>query len=179
MLEWNVVVTAHEHRYRHARRLLMPLGEVGDTDYFNVLVMRVDAPHTFLDLLMRELTADPNAASCLVRVLPVTVTFPFQSPREFERKAAEAALGWLDALGDSRFHVRMHRRGFKRRLSSLQEEHFLDHLLLDALQRRGREGVISFTDPDWILALDTVGQRAGLSLWSREQLQRYPLLRLD
>jgi tRNA(Ser,Leu) C12 N-acetylase TAN1 len=38
---------------------------------------------------------------------------------------------------------------------------------------------VSFADPDYILALETVGQRAGLSLWDRVQRARYPFLGLD
>ena len=179
MVDWNVVVTTHERRYRHAREFLRPMGEISDTDFYNVLVMRVDDPVLFLDTLEHELTAQPACRVMLSRVLPVTERFRFQSPQEFERKSTQAALALLTRFGGGRFHVRMHRRGFKGRLSSLDEEHFLDGYLLEALAARGEEGRIDFTDPDWILALDTVGQSAGLSGWRREQLQRYPLLNLD
>ena len=179
MLDWNVVVTAHEHRYRHARELLAPMGELCDTDFYNVLVMRVAEPQGFLATLDHRLQAFPEAASSLARVLPVTETFSYQTPQEFELKAAVAVRAWLAQLAGTRFHVRMHRRGFKGRLSSLEEEHLLDHLLIEELTQEGKEGHIDFADPDWILAIDTVAQRAGLSLWSREELQRYPLLKLD
>ncbi len=77
------------------------------------------------------------------------------------------------------FHVRMHRRGFKGRISSHDEERFLDKILLEELGRMGNPGHITFEDPDAILVVETVGQQAGLSCWNREDLQRYPLLRLD
>lgn len=179
MLDWNVVVTTHEHRYRHARAFLAAMGELHGTDFYNVLVMRVAEPQSFLATLERHLEAFPEAASSLARVLPVTETFSYQTPQEFELKAAAALRGWLAQLAGTRFHVRMHRRGFKGRLSSLEEEHLLDHLLIDELAQQGQEAHIDFADPDWIIALDTVGQRAGLSLWSREELRRYPLLKLD
>ncbi len=179
MLDWNVVVTTHEHRYRHARAFLAPMGELEDTDFYNVLVMRVEEPLTFLARLERHLEAFPEARPILARVLPVTETFHYQTPEEFERKATEVVRGWLAQLAGTRFHVRMHRRGFKGRLSSLEEERFLDYFVTGELAKQGEEASISFDDPDWIIALDTVSQRAGLSLWSRESLQRYPLLKLD
>jgi len=179
MLDWNVVVTTHEHRYRHAREFLAPLGELQDSGFYNVLLMRVEQPQAFLAELERQLQALPEAAPTLARVLPVTETFGYQTPQEFELKAAAAVRGWLEPLAGSRFHVRMHRRGFKGRLSSLEEEHLLDRLLQAALAEQGKEASIDFDDPDWILAVETVGQRAGLSLWGREQRQRYPLLKLD
>ncbi len=179
MLDWNVVVTTHEHRYRHARAFLAPMGELQDSGFYNVLVMRVEQPQDFLVRLESHLEAFPEAALSLARVLPVTETFRYQSPEEFELKAAEIVRGWLGPLAGTRFHVRMHRRGFKGRLSSMEEERLLDHLVIESLARQGLEAIIDFDDPDWILAIDTVAQRAGLSLWSREELQRYSLLKLD
>lgn len=179
MLQWNVVVTAHEKRYRHARKFLLQLGKVADTDFYNVLVMQVAEPSTFLELLEHELQEQPEYLPTLARVLPVSETFRYQSAEEFEQKAKQSVLGWSEQLAGTRFHVRMHRRGFKGRLSSMEEERFLDHYLLEAIGQRGHPGEIDFADPDWIIALETVGQRAGLSLWGRAQLQRYPLLKLD
>ena len=75
--------------------------------------------------------------------------------------------------------MRMRRRGFKGKLSGMDEERFLDTYLLDALKESGSEGRIAFEDPDAIIALETVGPRAGLSLWTREELRLYPLLHLD
>jgi tRNA(Ser,Leu) C12 N-acetylase TAN1 len=47
------------------------------------------------------------------------------------------------------------------------------------LAAAGTPGSISFDDPDAIVAIESVGQRAGVSLWTREDLRRYPFLRLD
>lgn len=179
MLDWNVVVTTHENRYRHARAFLAPMGELCDTDFYNVLVMRVDEPEVFLARIEQHLDAFPEARQTLARVLPVTVTFRYQTPEEFERKAVDVVRGWLAQLAGKRFHVRMHRRGFKGRLSSLEEERFLDHFVIEELIKQGQEAIIDFANPDWIIALDTVSQRAGLSLWSREARLRYSLLKLD
>lgn len=52
-------------------------------------------------------------------------------------------------------------------------------VLLQALERRGTPGRISFDDPDAILAVDTVSNRAGMALWNRDELRTYPFLGLD
>lgn len=70
----------------------------------------------------------------------------------------------------------MHRRGFKGKLSTAKEERFLDETLVDALDALSAPGRITFTDPDAILQIETVDGRAGLSLWRREDLRRYPFL---
>ena len=47
------------------------------------------------------------------------------------------------------------------------------------VERAGTPGRISFEDPDAIIAIETIGQRAGMSFWRRADLQRYPFLRVD
>ena len=43
----------------------------------------------------------------------------------------------------------------------------------------GRPGRINFDDPDHVIDIETVGSRAGLSLWARDDLRCYPFLRID
>jgi hypothetical protein len=49
-------------------------------------------------------------------------TFRFSVPEEFQSKARDTVIEWVPELLAKRFHVRMHRRGFKGRLSSQYEE---------------------------------------------------------
>jgi hypothetical protein len=179
MHDWNVVVSLHERKYTQARKLLEQLGSVSRTAYFNVLVMKMADISCLLDTLCQWVAEDPQLLTILARVMPVTQSFTFQTVEEFEAKAREASLNWVPNLGGKSFHIRMHRRGFKGRLSSQNEEGFLDGVLLEALAKTGKPGRITFDDPDAIIALETVDCQAGLSLWTREDLQRYPFLRLD
>jgi tRNA(Ser,Leu) C12 N-acetylase TAN1 len=176
---WNVVVTVYDGEFNEAIRLLRPYGQVARTDYWNVLAMQVEDPAEFtraIQTAMREDATIPNSVS---RIVPVTQTFRFQSPAEFEEKARSLVDEWLSELKGKRFHVRMHRRGFKSRLSSQHEEQFLDHHLLERLKQEGAQGRIDFDDPDVIIAVETLGQTAGLSCWTREQRQSFELLNLD
>jgi tRNA(Ser,Leu) C12 N-acetylase TAN1 len=180
MNDWNVVVSVFEHGFRRACRLLETIGPVRKTDYFNVLVMKVDDAEEFLRTLKEWLVRDPEIFTRYIsRAVPLTVLFGFQTPAEFETKAQEAAARWLPDLAGARFHVRMHRRGFAGRMSSQNEERFLDEFLLKGLEQAGTPGSIGFDDPEAILAVETVGQRAGLSLWTRAQWQTCPFLGLD
>ena len=179
MFNWNVVVNLHEHGFRRAFKLLQGLGAVYTTDFLNVLVMKVsNIPH-FLETLNDWVSSDSSLLKLLSRIVPVTATFSFQSPEEFETKAQKAVLDFLPLLEGKSFHIRMHRRGFKGQIRSLDEERFLDKILLEELVKLGQPGQITFEDPDAIIVVETVGQQAGLSCWNREDLQRYPLLRLD
>jgi hypothetical protein len=40
-------------------------------------------------------------------------------------------------------------------------------------------GHITFENPDAIIAVETIANWAGLSLWTRWQLKRYPLIRVE
>lgn len=51
--------------------------------------------------------------------------------------------------------------------------------ILERLRELGQPGRIDFQDPDYVLDIETVGQQAGMSLWSRDDLKRFPFLRVD
>ncbi len=179
MRDWNVVVSVYDGQFVRACQILAQFGRVERTEYYNVLVMKVADRVAFLDALADLAATVPKVLGVISRAVPAAEAFTFQEAGEFEAKAREIVLAWLSRLADKSFHVRLHRRGFHGRLSSQEEERFLDQILLDALERAGTPGRISFDDPDAILDVETVSNRAGLSLWTREQLSRYPFLKLD
>jgi tRNA(Ser,Leu) C12 N-acetylase TAN1 len=179
MHDWNVVISVREDGYTRARQLLQRYGPVYHTDYYNVLVMKVDDIPRLLEELRARVGEDPSILAAVARVLPAVRCFDFRSHDDFEARAREAALAWVPELAHKSFHVRLHRRGLKEQLPRPEEERSLDQALLEALERAGTPGRISFEDPDAILAVETVGHRAGLGLWTREDLGRYPFLRPD
>ncbi|WP_245817282.1 THUMP domain-containing protein [Hydrococcus rivularis] len=179
MHDWNVVVNLHEHSFQKAFKELQGFGIVNETDFFNVLAMKVGDINRFLENLQEWIANHPDFLTRIARIVPVTDTFTFQSPEEFEAKAKEIVLQWVPQLAGKSFHVRIHRRGFKGRLSSLDEEHFLDKILLEALEKAGTPGRITFENPDAIAIVETLGQWAGLACWKREDLERYPWMRID
>lgn len=179
MPEWNAVVSVHEHGWRQAFEKLGRFGLLSKTAFLNVLLLEADDLQGLLDTLEQGMRDDPASWSFLSRLIPVTRTFTFQSPEAFEEQAKEAVRAWLAELAGRAFHVRMRRRGFKGKLSSHDEERFLDTFLLDALEAAGTPGRLTFDDPDALIAVETVGSWAGLSLWTRDDLRRYPFIRLD
>jgi tRNA(Ser,Leu) C12 N-acetylase TAN1 len=179
MRDWNTVATLREEGFEQAVKTLAEIGPVARTQYFNVLIMRIEAINAALEELREWISADRNRFSFLGRLVPLTYVFNFSSPHEFEEQARQAVLTWRPDLADRSFHVRMHRRGFKGQLSSMQEEQFLDEAVVKALQEAGRQARVSFEDPDVIIALETIDQRGGLSMWTRQNLERYPFLGLD
>lgn len=177
--DWNVVVTVLQRHVQEALEFLRPLGQVSKPEIFNVLVMKIDNAELFLENVTQALAAQSRYEHVFQRIIPVSVCFEFQRPADFEAKAVMAAEPWVTRLANGSFHVRMHRRGFKGHLSSEDQESFLDRVLMQKLAERGAETRIDFEDPDFIIDIQTVGQRAGLGIWTREQALRYPFLKLD
>jgi len=176
MKDWNVVVTVPEHVYNESRDFLGQLGDVAGTGFYNVLTMDVHDIRWLMEKLADRMEADPVAAELISHVAPAQQTFDFHSPEEFEERLTRTAEVWLRELAGQSFHVRMNRRGFKGRLDSRREEQLLGGYLMDALEARGTPATIEFDDPDIIIAVDTVHHRAGMSLWTRDDLQRFPFL---
>jgi tRNA(Ser,Leu) C12 N-acetylase TAN1 len=177
--DWNVVVTVTEGGFVRGIRFLESFGAVSRTDYFNVLVMKAMDVPALMEAIRKTITGGGDEPFFLSRVVPVTRKFNFQSREEFEKAAKPLITEWAQELAGKGFHVRGHRRGFKGRLSSMEAEKWLSEVLLETTEEVGRPGRITFEDPDAIVAVETVGTQAGLSLWMREDLKRYPFLRLD
>jgi tRNA(Ser,Leu) C12 N-acetylase TAN1 len=169
-------VTLPEATFREARNLLRRWGVVRRIGYFHVLTLTVDDTESFLPEIARAIEESPGILNFVSHIIPAQRTFDFDSAEKFEAKARDIAILWAPALTASSFHVRLHRRGFKGKLSTEKEERFLDQALLDVLDALGAPGRITFTDPDAILQIETIDGRAGVSLWRREDLQRYPFL---
>lgn len=179
MQDWNVVVTVQEGQFAWAWETLEPFGSISKTPFYNVLALKVPDISGFLAKLEALVAKSPSVLDIFGRMMPVTVTFTFQSPEEFESKVKKAVEPWLLSIVGKTFHVRMHRRGFKGRLSSQEEERLVDEYMLERLKKKQLSAQVRFGDPDVIIALETIAQRGGMSLWTREDRRRYPFLKLD
>jgi tRNA(Ser,Leu) C12 N-acetylase TAN1 len=181
-MDWNVVVTAYDWRgLRSARRRLSRYGEVTRTEFHNVLVLRVADVVAFLEAISAAAEHDVSLRNDISRIMPAHATFAFETTAEFEEKARAIAYRWAGRIAGGSFHVRLHRRRGDSavKLSGQAEERFLDAGILERLRELGQPGRIDFQDPDYVIDIETVGQRAGMSLWSRDDLKRFPFLRVD
>ena len=179
MLPWNVLVDIHEHSFSRAYLLLKELGTVYLSDFENILLLEVSSIPLFLDTLKSRTTKDARLTQLFSLVIPVTTTFAFQTPAEFEIKIKEAVLSKVPTLADKSFYVRLHRRGFRGIISTSREENLLNRIILEQLETMGHPGQIKVEDPDAIVNVEIVGHQAGVSCWTREDLQRFPALKLE
>jgi len=174
------MVTARDEGFERTCMFLGRFSPIKRTHYINVLVMRVDDFRDFFDKIMEEIGKDPGILKYdISRIAPVQQTFEFKEKDDLEKKAGEIVLGWLERIENRSFHVRMHRRGLKGRMDSREEEGLIGRAVTQALQSEGKTCTVDFEDPDLIIDIETLGHRAGISLWTREEMQKYPFLRLD
>lgn len=179
MKDWNVVISVYQDGYRRALRALRELGAVERSPYHNVLVMRVDDPLALLEAVERRTEEIPALYDAISRISPAMHCFDFASAEELQEKAAHVLTGWAQQLARRSFHVRFHRRGARHETTTPDVERHLDDVLLDALRQAGTPGRICFDDQDAVIALDTIDDRAGIALWTRDDLARHRLLRPD
>jgi tRNA(Ser,Leu) C12 N-acetylase TAN1 len=64
-------------------------------------------------------------------------------------------------------------------MSSVEEEERLGSMVFEILEGAGAACEVEFGDPDAVVAVEILDNEAGLSLWTREDLKRYPFLGLD
>jgi tRNA(Ser,Leu) C12 N-acetylase TAN1 len=181
-MDWNVITTVYDQRgLRRARRFLSRYGEVARTDFHNVLVLQVPDIEAFLTAMAVALEDNASIFNGISRIMPAHATFLFATVAEFESKACSIARQWTNRLAGKSFHVRLHRRAGETsaKLRHHTAEVLLDNAILQQLSETGRPGRIRFEDPDYVVDIETVGSRAGMSIWSRDDLRRFPFLHVD
>lgn len=175
---WNVVVTARSDCRRKLRRGLAPLIRLRRSGYRNVLTGWHDDPTAFLDALGERLDAKPYLRATISRLMTVEHTFSVD-PSIFSEQLEEQVEPLLERLTDKTFHVRLERRGHKGRINSKECEARLGGYIYDRLASRGFHPVVTFADPDVIVVVEIIDDRAGIRLLSRQDRQHQPLLKLD
>lgn len=179
MQDWNVVITVFQDGYRRAMRALRALGTVERSGYHNVLVMKAADPLELLTAVEARTAEIPALYDAISRIAPAERGFDFESAEECIERSKSVVPDWAPVLAGRSFHVRLHPRGMVHAFGTQEVERILDGAVLDATAAMGNPARVTFTDPDAVIAIDTIDGRAGLSLWMREDLARHRLLRPD
>jgi tRNA(Ser,Leu) C12 N-acetylase TAN1 len=177
--DWNVIVTVFQDGYRRALRALRDLGSADRSPYHNVLIMKVDDPLTLLAAVEARTEESPALYDAVSRVAPAQRSFDFHSAEDFMDNVRSILREWSPILAGRAFHVRLNRRGTRHDLRTQETERLLNDAALDAAGGMAVSGKIAFTDADAVIAIDAIDNRAGVGLWTREDLARHRLLRPD
>jgi tRNA(Ser,Leu) C12 N-acetylase TAN1 len=174
----NLLVTmAEKAHFGYLLRELSRYGEFQKTEFFGVILGQVPNLNDFLeDIRKRGAEEDPFFQE-ISRMVPFDSFFVFRLDN-FLDKSREAISPYLKQLAGKRFYVRLERRGLKGKIVSPEVEKSLDTFIMEKLGERGTSATVDFADPDAIVALETVGDRCGVSLLSRDMMDRYEFVKV-
>jgi tRNA(Ser,Leu) C12 N-acetylase TAN1 len=175
---WNVVVTARSGFRRKLRRGLAPLLRLRRSAYPNVLTGLHEDPQELLENLNTLLAEKPYLQVPISRLMTVERTFSVDPPT-FEQQLEAEIEPFIRQVAGKTFYVRLERRGNKGRIHSKNCEVRLGGHIFERLASQGLQPVVRFDDPDVIVVVEVIDDRAGIRLVSREDRARYPLLKTD
>lgn len=179
MWQFNVLVTmAHDGRYYHLLKELAVYGEFHKTGFHGVALGRVTDVEGFCETIRQKRDAQIIAFQDVARVVPLERVFTFEVD-DFLAKLCCALRPWIARLAECRFHVRLERRGLKGQIISPDIEQALDAYILDELIDLGHRAIIDFDDPDAVVAIETIGDRCGVGLITREMNEKFDFVRVD
>ena len=177
MIAWNVLVTVLPGGEPEVVDELRHRGEFARTGFKGILAGRVDEMDRFLDDLHRAHDQGAHWTRRMGRVLPMERVFSI-TPETFEERLKEAVTPYLERMESGAFYVRLERRGFKGKILSPEVEQAVDtHLILEG-EARGKSLRVAFKDPDYKIAVETVGSDCGIALIPRELTRKYPLVKI-
>lgn len=179
MWNFNILVTmANDGRYGHLLKELAQYGEFHETGFHGVALGQVADVEHFCETIGQKRVEQGTAFRDVSRVVPLARVFTFEVD-DFLAKLCEALRPWIAQLAESRFHVRLERRGLKGQIISPDIEQALDAHILDELIDLGHKASIDFDNPDAVVAIETIGDRCGVGLITRELNERYQFVRVD
>jgi tRNA(Ser,Leu) C12 N-acetylase TAN1 len=177
MEQWNVLATSFEGYRDLLLRVLKKFGRFGGAGYRNVAIGRVEDVPAFLDALRDAMAAEPRLGAVVAKAVPIAHTVRFD-PAELLDALADAARPLFPQLAGGSFHVRVERRGLKGVLHASDVERHVGSAAWAALETDGHAPRVSFKDPDRVLLIETLGERAGLTVVDRTLRQSYDFVRV-
>jgi tRNA(Ser,Leu) C12 N-acetylase TAN1 len=84
----------------------------------------------------------------------------------------------VEEVEDRKFYVRVKRRGHKGEISSQEIEKEIARFVIDKLEKDGKHAQVSFSDPDIIIVVEMIANRAGVTSITKEMKEKYVLLKV-
>ena len=177
MRDWNVLVTVAPGPGRKARllRRLRGLGWFEPTEFKNVCLGNVENRTQFLETLRVGGEDEEPWLADLARAIPVEQTFSF-IPDDLTGQVKQAAAPFIGRMRGDTFYVRLERRGLPGQVMSQEVERQVGEHLLELAETAGKRLQVSFANPDYIMAAETVGNECGIALLDRALIDRCPFV---
>ena len=175
--EWNILATAQKGQERYVLRFLKSRGEFRRSGYRDVVLGYVADVPAFLDALESIRAEAPQKLRSLGQIVPLERNFEFDVA-DFRDRAKEAVVPYIDQLENCRFFVRVVRRGHKGEISGMETEKELDGFILESLEKKGKQATVNIEEFEKMIIIETVENRAGAGLITKELKEKYPLVKV-
>lgn len=178
MLDWNVVVGVKEDGHQAAQNVMERFGPVQRSGIGNVLTLKVEDPGALVEQIANLFDTEPGVRDVVSGVVPLQYTFDFEGEEDFAEKLAGVVIqNWQPMLKGKRFQFRTHRRGL---VSEVPRKPDRWESMNDVVDEFGVRGAPTIDDDyvtcDFVITVETLRRRAGLSLWPYEDFKRYSFL---
>lgn len=176
-MNWNIIVTSLpgagcEYRLLHALRAM---GKFHTTEFKDVCVGHVEDVANFLEATRQAEVEGTPWVKDLGRVIPVEQTFRF-TPETLADQLKQAVARYVSRISGGTFYVRLERRGLIGQVISPEVERSVADHIFALAEKEGLQVMASFKNADYIVAAETVGHECGVTLLTRDLLQRYPFV---
>lgn len=171
--EYNLLLTAMRGEEFSLLRQLeaLNLGVFKSANFKDVILGKVEDVEAFLKRIEEETIFG------LARVMYIENWIDFEL-ENFEIEVFKAIKDRLQEIKQGQsFCVRISRRGLKGKLNSQQAEKKLGSLIWKELEARGIEPKVNLKEPDWLINIETIATKAGISIISKAKRKAHFYLR--
>jgi tRNA(Ser,Leu) C12 N-acetylase TAN1 len=174
VVDWNIIVTlkpgaALRHEVLGA---LARFGRFRRTAFRDVCMGCVEDLDALLEAIRAARAAGKPWAERIARVIPAETVLSFR-PETLQDLLKEAVTPLVARMSDGSFCVRLERRGLAGKLPSAELERAVAEHAHALAAAQGKSMRTDFSDPDFIIAAETLGEQCGLALLTRSLRERY------
>lgn len=174
---WNIIVTVAPGPGRESRllRQLLRMGYFEPTEFKYVCLGHIEDAVQFLETLRAGRENDEPWLADLRRAIPVEQTFSF-TPENLTGQLKQGVTPFVARMTEGTFYVRLERRGLLGQVMSQDVERQVGEHLRALAGVSGKPLRVSFTNPDYVVAAETVGTQCGIALFDRAFRERFPFV---
>lgn len=177
MRPFNVVVMCRRNGERGASKELKFFGRFHTMGFRDVLVGHLDDRGRFFEELRKGREVRDPVWRYITRAVPIDEVLSF-TLETFREALGGVIDGIADRVAPGPFYVRIERRGHKGRIPTPEVEQEMGGRIIAAHERRGHSSRVDFKEFRSIVAVETFGDVAGVGIVAREEVERYPFLKV-
>jgi len=177
MQPWNVVVTCRRNGERGAIKELKFFGRFHSMGFRDVLVGHLEERPRFFEEIRKAREVRDPLWRYVRRVIPIDEVFSF-TLETFRESLGVVIDGIADRVPPCPFYVRLERRGHKGEIPTPEVEKEMGGRIIALHEAKGQTSRIDFKEFRCVVAVETFGDVGGVGIILREEIERFPFLKV-